>query len=143
MSSTQYLSDNSGDAHTLYNEMRRIAGFYARRAASHPTVGPTMLVHEAWLRLLRQPSRSRTHYLALAARAMRHFVIDYVRGKMAHKRDGGEAAVPAACGQTDRELSMDLERALERYEATLDTTAALHPILSLQLALVVDLEVLP
>lgn len=73
-----------------------------------------MLVHEAWLRLLRQPSRSRTHYLSLAATAMRHFVIDYVRRKMAYKRESRDPADPVISDDFDRELSLDLERAMER-----------------------------
>jgi hypothetical protein len=34
-----------------YGDLQRIAVCHARRFAAHPTLQPTMLIHEAWLRL--------------------------------------------------------------------------------------------
>ena len=72
---------------TIYREMRRIAAIHLRRSPSHPTLQPTMIVHEAYLRLSGYPWKSRTHYLALASRAMRQWIIDYLRAKMALLRE--------------------------------------------------------
>jgi RNA polymerase sigma factor (TIGR02999 family) len=55
----------------------------ARSIAPGQTLGPTVLVNEAYLRLSRQtgsPS-DRTHFYRLVARAMRHTVVDYYRLK--------------------------------------------------------------
>jgi RNA polymerase sigma factor (TIGR02999 family) len=54
-------------------------------------------VHEAFLRLAgleRMQWRDRQHVLAMAARTMRRVLIDYAEQRRAHKRGGGEIAVP-------------------------------------------------
>jgi RNA polymerase sigma factor (TIGR02999 family) len=104
----------------MYRELRRIAAIHLHRSAPHPTLQPTLLVHEAYLRLHGSPWKSQTHYMALASRAMRQFLIDYVRMKMAQKRDGGirvtfedkEHAADAAGVGLSRVL--DIDRLLDR-----------------------------
>lgn len=119
MSTTTRTADASGELETLYRDLHRIAASHARRLARHATLQPTLLVHEAWLRLSGRSCGSRTHYLALASRAMRHFVIDYLRAKMSQKRDGGRVQVeldeerhPAR--SVDRDRAIDIERLLVR-----------------------------
>ncbi len=59
------------------------------------TLNTTALVHETYLRLVdrRQLSlQDRAHFLALASRAMRYVLIDYVRARGAQKR-GGDAVL--------------------------------------------------
>jgi RNA polymerase sigma-70 factor, ECF subfamily len=55
------------------------------------TLTPTVLVHEAYLRLCRQPGGwvSRAHFLNTAALAMRHVLISYARARGRQKRGGG------------------------------------------------------
>lgn len=74
----------------VYNELRRLAA--ARMAAEAPghTLDATALVHEAYLRLIGdQQFTGRTHFLATAAEAMRHILIDRARSKARDKRGGG------------------------------------------------------
>src|SRR5262245_17781908 len=78
----------------MYGDLHRIAVCHARRLVAHPTLQPTMLVNEAWLRLAGRRCDSRAHYLALASRAMRHFIIDYLRAKLSQKREGTRVRVP-------------------------------------------------
>lgn len=74
-----------------YAELRRLA---ARRMANQPkgfSLQPTLLVHEAWLKLSGRSEqwKDRTHFLAAAATAMRHIVIDHAR-RRATQRHGGD-----------------------------------------------------
>lgn len=80
----------------VYDEMRRVATAHlrrARRAASaDPTLATTALVNEAYLRLVDQSQvewNDRAHFMALAAVAMRHVLIDRARARSRHKRGGG------------------------------------------------------
>jgi RNA polymerase sigma factor (TIGR02999 family) len=75
----------------VYDDLRRAARAQLRRGSS-PTLNTTSLVNEAYLRLVDSPSAApsdRTHFLALAARAMRYIIIDYARQRGAAKRGGG------------------------------------------------------
>lgn len=67
-----------------------------RRHASGETLQPTAIVHEAYLRLAGNASlrlQDRTHFFAVAARAMRQIVIDDARRKDSLKRGGGAIRV--------------------------------------------------
>ena len=91
------IAHRDGDAHALeqafalvYDDLRRVARGQLRRGSS-PTLNTTSLVNEAYLRLvdgLRSTPADRGHFLALAARAMRHIIIDYARERTAQKRGG-------------------------------------------------------
>ena len=59
----------------VYGELHRIAGGYVRRERAQ-SVQATDLVHEAYLRLAREATprwQNRTHFIAIAAIAMRRF----------------------------------------------------------------------
>jgi RNA polymerase sigma factor (TIGR02999 family) len=79
----------------LYHELRRRArGELFRHQAM--TLGPTTLLHEAWLQLGQRELEFSTqgelvHY---ASRTMRGIVIDHVRARMASKRGGGQDELP-------------------------------------------------
>lgn len=116
------LSAEDNDLTELYTELRKIAGFQIRRAAHHPTLHPTMLVHEAWVRLNGAKYKSKTHYLSLASRVMRNVVVDYIRRKTADRRGGDwkqitlEMHGPAAAAepmQFRMDQILDVDRALE------------------------------
>ncbi|MBN8733286.1 MAG: hypothetical protein J0L64_22315 [Acidobacteria bacterium] len=72
----------------VYSELRRIAAAHLNRRAPSPSLQPTLLVHEAWLRLSGKSWNSKTHFLATASRAMRNILIESIRRRMASKRDG-------------------------------------------------------
>jgi RNA polymerase sigma-70 factor (ECF subfamily) len=74
----------------LYTELHRLAARHMRGEPRRHTLQPTALVNEAYLRLMHGPLRiyDRQHFLALAARAMRHVLVDHARQKRAGKRGG-------------------------------------------------------
>jgi RNA polymerase sigma factor (TIGR02999 family) len=116
---------SSDELQIIYGELRRIAAIHLRRCAPHPTLQPTMLVHEVYLRLSGYPWKSPTHYLALASRAMRHFMIDYLRAKMAQKRDGAWFRV-ALEDTSGNAVDVDLNRILD-IDKLLDRLAEEDP----------------
>lgn len=76
----------------VYDELRVLAQAYLRRESPDHTLQPTALVHEAYLKLVRQEQadwKGRTHFLAVSARAMRQILVDYARNKSRKKRWGG------------------------------------------------------
>ncbi len=76
------------DVEALYGELRRIAARHFRRSGSQNTLQPTLIVHEAFLRLPADGWNGKTHFLATASRVMRNVVVDHLRAKTAQKRDG-------------------------------------------------------
>jgi RNA polymerase sigma factor (TIGR02999 family) len=77
----------------LYAELRRLAGSLTARLAPGQTLQPTALVHEAYLRLVRDQDpgwEGRRHFFGAAARAMREILIEQARRKGSLKR-GGQA----------------------------------------------------
>jgi len=83
----------------VYAELRRIAGRQLRAERSGHTLCTTALVHEAWVELAKLDRirwQSRSHFLALAAQAMRRVLIDYAVARRSEKRGGGRAPEPLA-----------------------------------------------
>jgi RNA polymerase sigma factor (TIGR02999 family) len=80
----------------VYGELRQLAGGYFRQQGQGHTLQPTALVHEAYLKLVHQPTatfRSRAHFMAVAARAMKQILIDRARRADALARGGGRQRV--------------------------------------------------
>lgn len=74
----------------VYDELRVLAGRHIRRFRPGETLGPTVLVHEVYLRFADRSSPNlldRDHFVALAARAMRMVIVDYWRRRHSRKRD--------------------------------------------------------
>lgn len=79
----------------VYAELRGMAKRYMWQQPSGHTLQTTALIHEAYLRLVGQEGKrweGRAHFLGVAARAMRHILVDYARARHTGKR-GGEARV--------------------------------------------------
>ncbi|MEK7830902.1 MAG: ECF-type sigma factor, partial [Acidobacteriota bacterium] len=77
----------------VYQELHRIAGRYMARQQRDHTLQTTGLIHEAYLRLANQDEKqwqNRAHFLAVAATAMRHILVDQARARHRDKR-GGDA----------------------------------------------------
>ena len=78
----------------VYDELRRIARRY-RHGGNH-TLQTTALVHEAFLRLAGNVGKqwqNRAHFFGVAARAMRHILVDHARARCAGKRGGDVRSV--------------------------------------------------
>lgn len=72
----------------VYEELRALAHDYFRREPSQ-TIQPTDLVHEAYLRLVRQDGASfanRRHFFAIAATMMRRVLVDRARQRGRQRR---------------------------------------------------------
>lgn len=106
----------------IYEELRRLARM-VRRGKAGETMSTTALVHEAYIQLV--PSRSldwqdRTHFLRVAARAMRQVLVQTARRKMAQKRGGNVVTVSLNDEEVGYAIQLheviDLEDALVRLE---------------------------
>lgn len=81
----------------VYDELRKIAKRYLADERSAATLQPTVLVHEAYLRLVGQnlpDLESRSHFFAISARLMRQILVDHARQHRSGKRGGGAAQIP-------------------------------------------------
>ena len=127
----------------VYDELRRIAGAYMRRERPGQTIQPTALVHEAYLRLLKdkkQDWQGRTHFLAIAATSMRQILVERARAKQTGKRGGGRERITLEEGRLvdgDEEVSGgDVALDLLAIDEALERLAAIDP----QQARVVELR---
>lgn len=108
----------------VYQQLRAIAHHRRERWYLDETLNTTALVHEAYLKLVRQDDvhwRDRAHFFAAASRAMRHILINYAERRRAAKRGGRDAPVPlednpVADDDTAEEL-IAMDQALQRLEA--------------------------
>ena len=112
----------------VYAELRQLAaGAMAAERRDH-TLEPTALVHETYMKLIRQaevPWESRAHFFGVAARLMRQILVDHARAHGAGKRGGGkprltlDSALATAAGGNEVELIAldDTLTALSRIDA--------------------------
>jgi RNA polymerase sigma factor (TIGR02999 family) len=116
----------------VYDELRALAHRQRRRCTGGDTLDTTALVHEAYLKLVDGRGASwetRAHFLAAAAQAMRHVLINYARDRVAGKRGGTRVRVPLealeggeageaeeAREPADAELLLSLDAALRELE---------------------------
>jgi RNA polymerase sigma-70 factor (ECF subfamily) len=135
---TQLLTDWShGDQAALqkltplvYGELRRLAHRYMEGQPSAHTLETTALVNEAYLRLAGQSRpdfKSRSHFFAVAAKAMRQILVDHARTVQRQKRGAGASKIEldkaALISPEKSAVILDLNDALERL-AGLDSRAA-------------------
>src|SRR5215471_14629934 len=81
----------------VYAELRRLASSHLRRERPNHTLQPTELVHEAFVRLIRQDTpdyQNRAHFMAIAAGHMRQILVDHARRRGRLKRGGDTILVP-------------------------------------------------
>ncbi|MBK1883821.1 sigma-70 family RNA polymerase sigma factor [Luteolibacter pohnpeiensis] len=94
---TTILKSASGDSGLVstellplvYDELRSLAKKRMSQASPGETLQATALVHEAWLKISGDASRSwsnRAHFFRTAAQAMRHILVDRARAKASAKR---------------------------------------------------------
>lgn len=80
----------------VYDELRRRAEALMQRESPGATVQATMLVHDAYLKLIKQDRASwadRNHFFAVAAQTMRRLLVDHARSRRRDKRGGGQVKV--------------------------------------------------
>jgi RNA polymerase sigma factor (TIGR02999 family) len=109
----------------VYDELRVLAAQRLSHEAPGQTLQATALVHEAYLRLVGDESRSwenRGHFFAAAAEAMRRILVENARRKKSLKRGGDKSAV-ALVGlegrfEIDPEDLLALDEALAKLAAS-------------------------
>ena len=118
----------------VYDQLRRIARARLRRERFDHTMSTSEVVHEAFLALVpleRVEWQSRSHFFAVASRAMRNVLVDYAERRGAAKRGGGirplsfDELLDGEAAATERPIDdlLALNDALGRLE-TLDARKA-------------------
>jgi RNA polymerase sigma-70 factor, ECF subfamily len=107
----------------VYDELHRIASGAMRRENPGHTLQPTLLVSEAFMRLIGERNTkwaSRTHFYAVAAQVIRRILIDHARARQRAKRDFGLRVTlnESVAEQPGHSIDvLELEEALSRLEA--------------------------
>lgn len=112
----------------FYADVRRLARRERRRVGAGDTLQTTVLIHEAYLKLLRSPAfNDRAHFLRASALAMRHVLINYALENLAEKRGGGAIVESLTTshdiGVADDQSLIEVHEALDRL-AVLDARLA-------------------
>jgi RNA polymerase sigma factor (TIGR02999 family) len=95
----------------VYNELRRIADRYLRHERPDHTLQSAALVHEAYLRLLKQDTHefeNRAHFFAISARLMRQILVEQARRRKAAKRYAGYTVIVDDGFSAGKSNSLDL-----------------------------------
>jgi RNA polymerase sigma factor (TIGR02999 family) len=115
----------------VYDELRKLARRQLRRQQAQTVLQPTVLVHEAWLRLFRQKPQpvaqswaGRVQFYAFAARVMRSVLIDHVRQQQAEKRGGSSERLSLTAAQPE---SSERPVELLALDEALQRLSTLHP----------------
>jgi RNA polymerase sigma factor (TIGR02999 family) len=121
-----------GDAHAsaelaplVYDALRQLAAHKLARETPGQTLQATALVHEAYMRLVdvekAQHWKSRGHFFAVAAEAMRRILVENARRKRSLKRGGDQVRQPLddanLVAPTVGEDIVALDEALDRLAA--------------------------
>jgi RNA polymerase sigma factor (TIGR02999 family) len=107
----------------VYEELRRMAAARMARESAGHTLQPTALVHEAWVRLIENGSRTwenRAHFFGAASEAMRRILIERARRKSRLRHGGGQERLNLAELDVAETLPDDkillVDEALERLK---------------------------
>ncbi len=108
----------------VYRELKGIARSQLRRSGQGHRLQTTMLVHEAYEKLVRgqtQDANDRRHFFAIASRTMRQIVIDTHRAEAAAKRGAGVVFEALNTGEmvdlSTPDGLLDFEQAMQRLGA--------------------------
>lgn len=103
----------------LLPDLRRIAGRCFRDERADHTLQPTALVNEAFIRLATGKKiewQDRGHFLALAARVMRHYLIDHARSQPSVQFLPMEGLPEHVLSHTPLELAIGIDSLLDELE---------------------------
>jgi RNA polymerase sigma factor (TIGR02999 family) len=120
----------------LYDELHRLAKRELARRGGPISLGPTTLLHQAYIDMAAREGPSfpdRGRFMGYAARVMRGLIIDHARNRYAQKR-GGRFEITAL--RTDVAENVVDDRELSQVGAALDELAKIDA----NLAEIVDLK---
>lgn len=108
----------------VHDELHRLAHQHMKRENAGHVLQTSALINEVYLRLVDQPQirwQDRAHFFGIAARLMRHILVDDARKRNASKRGGSLIQVPldeaSAVVQEQAANVAALDDALQRLEA--------------------------
>lgn len=111
----------------VYKELRRLAARYLKKERYGHTLQPTALVHEAYARLIGQNRanfENRSHFFAVASKAMRRVLVDHARRYQAGKRISVQDRVPLADAP---EPSIEPNAEILAVHEALERLSKIHP----------------
>jgi RNA polymerase sigma-70 factor (ECF subfamily) len=111
----------------VYKELRQLAASYLRRRQANDSLQPTLLVHEAWLRLVDHQTadwQNRAQFFGLAATIMRNLLVDHARRAQAARHGGNAFSI--SLSQADR-IGQAAELDLLALDEALQRLAVLKP----------------
>jgi RNA polymerase sigma factor (TIGR02999 family) len=107
----------------VYDELREIAHRHRTARKDNETLATTALVHEAYLKLVDQSRarwNDRSHFLALAAIAMRQILADRARFNHAAKRGGHHSPITldeaSVASENEPDALLQVDEALTKLE---------------------------
>ena len=114
----------------VYEELHALAHRKRQGWRGDQTLNTTALVHEAYLKLVNRPEdawEGKRHFFSVAAKAMRHVLINYAEGRRRQKRGGDQPKVSlealqelmgpdVGVSEDQAEIVLALDEALQRLE---------------------------
>lgn len=108
----------------VYDELRQMAARRIIPGGADPTLQPTALVHDAWLRMGGDHMvgwRSRAHFFAVASTVMRSILVDRARRRRAARHGGGQQRLNLddiqVAAPSDDDQILAVHEALEKFAA--------------------------
>ena len=112
---------------SVYDQLHRLAERALKRETPGHSLQPTLLVNDAYLRLLEQrnvDAADRSQVMAAGATIIRRLLVDYARTRKAKKRGGADGrGIPLNISLADSAKTLDV---LELHDA-LETLASENP----------------
>lgn len=112
----------------VYEELRLVASQHLGGKNDQGSLECTVLVHEAYLRLIDQRVvdwQDRTHFLAIASTVMRRVMLDHFRAQNTVKRGGNEQTVQLRSSVHVGESNSSID--LIQFDEVLGKLESLHP----------------
>ena len=105
----------------VYPELHKLAAQCIEKGGAHTSLEPSVLLHEAWIRVNTRAGASFAHrgaFLAFASKVMRSVLVDHARAAAAMRRGGGQRRISQVLELVPREARevdlLGLEEALEQ-----------------------------
>jgi RNA polymerase sigma factor (TIGR02999 family) len=107
----------------VYDSLKQIARAHLRGRGNNKTISTTDLVHDTYLKMSAQSGmewEGRSHFFAVASRAMRQILVDYARRKNAVKRGNPHGRITLTSRKNSYELNLaeilTLDQALDALQ---------------------------
>ena len=110
----------------VYDELRALAESYLQTERPDHTLQATALVHEAYVRLIKQEDvewQNRAHFFAVAAQAIRRILVDHARRHQRAKRGGDRKRV---CLEENEVITEERELDLLALDEAMEKLAGLN-----------------